>query len=63
MLNNQTQIVKKFHINALPIILIALIFNNAKIMKRNNNAHVINFIIKIENIANSGAKSCKWLQG
>ena len=41
MLNNQIWNVNKSHFNARPIILIALILENAKIMKRNNNVHVL----------------------
>ena len=62
MLNNQIWNVNKSHINARPIILIVLILENAKIMKRNNNVHVL-FQIKIDNVATSGAKSCKWIEG
>ena len=41
MLNNQIWNVIKSHINAQRIILIPLILEDAKILKQNNNVHVL----------------------
>ena len=61
MLKQPTKIVNLYQINVPQIIYTVLIFDNANFMIHNYNVKVYYFFNLSDNIASSGAKSCKWV--